>query len=142
MTIWSGETAGTFAAVVLVIADMLPAPSCTIGPCASPHITVYTFCFTAGGTATLSKARTRTGAYTFWYGWPEEVTGNMMYSPEWAMFTETKWDWFDVANCIHIFQIQSIVTTRLKYQIVIAQCSCFSYRKEGASSYIAIIAMI
>ena len=91
---------------------------------------------------TLSKAIARMGTNTFWYGRLEEVIRNIIYSPDWAMFTETKWDWFDVANCIHIFQIQSIITIRIKYQIVIAQCSCFSYRKEGASSYIAILAII
>ena len=66
---------------------------------------------------TLSKAIARMGTNTFWYGRLEEVIRNIIYSPDWAMFTETKWDWFDVANCIHILQIQSIVTIRISTRL-------------------------
>ena len=83
------------------IADALPAQFYTVIPCTSPDITIYAFCFMARGATMLNKSWTRTCTYTFWYGWPEEVIRNMMYTPEWAMFTETKWDWFESLSYLH-----------------------------------------
>ena len=127
VTIWAGETAGTFAAVVLIITNSLPPQPSTIGPCTSPDITVDTFCFTAGGTTTLTECWTRTGTHTLWYGRPKEESRNIVNSPDWTMLTEAKWDWLDVANCTHIFQIQCIITIRIKHKVVIFYCSFLSY---------------
>ena len=134
VTEWPGESAGALAAVVLIITDSSPPPPYTVGPCTSPDITIDTFCFTAGGTTTLTKYWTRTGAHTLWYGWPEEVSRNIMNSPDWTMLTETKWEWLDVANCTHIFQIQCNITIRIKHKIVIIHYSFASYIKRARSS--------
>ena len=57
-----------------------------------------------------------------------------MNGPDWTMLTETKWEWLDVANCTHIFQIQCIIAIRIKHKVVIIHYGCLSYIKGAKSS--------